>query len=499
MFVWLACTTPPAASEITLRTEMLQPVGQDAFHVRGLDLPDLSEWPAISAARDDPGGRLLRHVLATTPANGHRGVLYDNRDRGHSALPSGAFPGLARLRYSPELRGDDFGLALRFRFPAVVLGNSSTALTRGPNARSLTRLAMTEPGLARLVFALAANNHLYVYPEHRDHDAVDHYPSNWPYTVTTQGSSGSDRPFLDAFAMTLAAFSRETMQAMADEGLVVPTLQMILRRNLRGINGDAGYYTGAAHPTVFDAGQLRPERMIGHAASLTPDALPPMVRLAIVSEDFAAGAGLAGRSERLFTTPSAIARVWRGHEGRKRMTVSAAGTQPRGDVPLRFRWVLLRGDPAKVDIATDAFGATAEIAIDWHDAFEMASPGEALTTSRVDIGVFAVSDGEPSAPAILSVSFPTHQARTYRQSVGKAPVLESIDYDAFARGATFDPVLHWSAPWKDEALRDGDGAITGWRRTDAAGTRTVPAAPEGPAYALETSPGGLPVLAATNR
>ena len=109
---------------------MLVPAGPGPFRVTGLDLPDLSEAPVIAAARDDPAGRLLRHLLATTPANGHRGVLYDNRDRGHSTLPEGAFPGLARLRYSPELVGGDFGLALRFRFPAVVLGNSSTATPR---------------------------------------------------------------------------------------------------------------------------------------------------------------------------------------------------------------------------------------------------------------------------------------------------------------------------------------------------------------------------------
>ena len=157
--------------------------------------------------------------------------------------------------------------------------------------------------------------------------------------------------------------------------------------------------------------------------------------------------------------------------------------------------MLLRGDPAKVTITIDGSGATAEIVIDWHDAFEVTSPNGPLTSSRVDIGVFAVADRVPSAPAILSVSFPSHHVRTYREGLGGNRVLESIEYDAWARGATFDTVLHWAAPWRDEAIRDADGEITGWRRTSAAIVRDIPAGPESPAYELRQGPGGLPVLA----
>lgn len=497
LLLWLAFATGAWPGEVTVRPEMLRPDGGDAFRVTGLDVPDLSDLPVIDPARDDGPARLLRHLLATTSANGHRGVLYDNRDRGHSALPESTFPGLAHLRYSPELAGGDFGLAIRLRFPAVVLGNSSTALTRGPDARSLMRLAMTEPGLPRLVFALAANNHLYVYPEHRDHDGVDLYPANWAYMVTSQGSSGSDRPFLDAFAMTLAAFPREVMAVMKEKGLVVPTLQMILRRNLRGIDREESYYSGTAHPTVFDAGRLRPERMVAQAASLTPDTLPPMVRLGVITEDFTAEAGLSGRSERLFTTPSAIARIWRDLEGRKRMNVSATATRPRGDGPVAFRWVLLRGDPERVSIIPDETGAAAEIIIDWHDAFEVPSPNGPITASRVDIGVFADTGGPPSAPAIISISFPTHQSRSYRVVADGAPILRRVDYDAIGRGASFDPVLHWSAPWADEPVRDANGAITGWRRTSETGVRVVPAGPDASAHEVRANAGGYPVLAET--
>ena len=128
---------------------MLRPVGPDAFHVRGLDLPDLSEGAGdLRGARRTPAGGFCVTCWRRRRRTGTGAFSTTIVTGAIPALPSGAFPGLARLRYSPELRGDDFGLALRFRFPAVVLGNSSTAITGGPNARSLTRLAMTEPGLA---------------------------------------------------------------------------------------------------------------------------------------------------------------------------------------------------------------------------------------------------------------------------------------------------------------------------------------------------------------
>ena len=50
----------------------------------------------------------------------------------------------------------------------------------------------------------AAANLLYVYPAHRDYDAKngDLFPANTPYLLVSRGSSGSDKPFLDAIALT---------------------------------------------------------------------------------------------------------------------------------------------------------------------------------------------------------------------------------------------------------------------------------------------------------
>jgi hypothetical protein len=211
--------------------------------------------------------------------------------------------------------------------------------------------------------------------------------------------------------------------------------------------------------------------MVARAVELQPDALPPLVRLVVLAEDFTGAAGLAGRSERLFDTPAAIARIWRGPAFRREMRVTAASTT--GAVR-RFLWVLLRGDPAAVRIAPIGPRAeTARISIDWQEAQPIAR-SQPRTSGRVDVGVFAeMADGMISAPAFVSVSFPLHEARVY--GPGGPPEeggmrLVSVDYDAAGRGRAFDPLLHWSAPWRDDVTYAPDGSPAGVRRSGTDGT-----------------------------
>ncbi|MEO1239775.1 MAG: hypothetical protein AAFW64_09020, partial [Pseudomonadota bacterium] len=178
----LLCVTlalPARGHDVTLSRDMLVPSGNGSFDAPGLTVPDLTAAPTLSPDQNAPAARLLRHLATQGALNGHNGVIYDNRDRGHSSLTRNAFPGLARLRYGPNLGNADYGLATRFRLPVTVIGNSSTAVTTGARARSLPRLAMTTKGLPRQIYALYIANHLYVYPEHRDHDAVDLFPAAW--------------------------------------------------------------------------------------------------------------------------------------------------------------------------------------------------------------------------------------------------------------------------------------------------------------------------------
>jgi hypothetical protein len=352
---------------------------------------------------------------------------------------------------------------------------------------------MTQSGVPRAQARLYAGNDLYVYPEHRDHDAEDRFPANWPYMIVSQGSSGSDQPFLEAIAMTLAAFPPGTFVRMQEAGLVASTLQAILRRSLAPVVTREDYLSGLAHPVVFDAALLRPDRMVAAAAAMGPEDIPPAVRLSVAAEDFAPAAGLGGLDERLFDTPAAIARIWRSPAWEREMTLQADATGTDGR-PVTFTWRLLQGDPDRITITPlDPEGRSARLRVRWHDAFMISGPGGPRKTSRVDIGVFAMTGQAISAPAILSISFPTHEVRTYGQLSGGGTGLLSVDYDAINRWAYFDPVLHWSAPWTDVPIRDGaGGAITGWTRTLRDGS--VLTAPAAGAYVVDRSRPDQPEL-----
>ena len=440
---------------------------------------ELKEGEAPEAASTQPlGASLLNSYVAQGRSAGFAGLVYENRDRDHSTLPRERFPGLTFLTYAPELKkGDwDYGLAGRVAIGLPLIGNSSTALTGGMTPRSQPRYAMTvEPGPEVAYFQYKSNS-LYVYPEHRDHDDRDLFPANWPYCVISQGSSSSDKPFMDALLMTLAAFSTETRARLEEEGLIAPTLQMILRRNLEEVNRDADYLTARAHPTVFDGNDIRPERMIAQAAEMQPGDIPPMVRLWVEKEDFASSAGLLGRGEQLFTTPSAIARIWRDFAWEREMVVDAGQTKDPNGRPLQFHWRVVRGEPGKVIIEPeDEEGRRARIRIAWHDDYLVPGqrPGATSSrlTSRVDIAVFADNGVSISAPAFISVVFPTQQQRTYEADEDGAMRLISLDYDAESRGAPYDPILFWSAPWVDRFHYDSEGQLTGWTRDEGGENR----------------------------
>jgi hypothetical protein len=455
--------------------DLLPAEGPAPYTLPGPDPAPLAGLPVLDPAAEDAAAGLLRRLYARGRAAGLAGVVYDNRDRGHSPLSMARFPQLTPLVYGEDVIAERLhdGLAGPILIRAPVIGNASVAVAAGPMWRSMGRLAMTTPGLPRRALQGYLSNHLYVYPEHRDHDAVDLYPANWPYMLFSQGSSYSDQPFLRALTLALAALTPETRARAEAEGLIAPTLQMVLRRSQTHVRSRAAYLHGTAHPTAFDDGVLAPERMVALANAIAPDAIPPLVHLQIEAEGFRDAGDFAEMSERLFDTPAAIARIWRGWEGRKEMLVSAAATRDPNGRALTFDWVLLRGDPDRVRITPlDEAGARAHIVVDWHDRRPVSPRGERLT-DRVDIGVFAHNGAHDSAPAFVSISFPTHQLRRYELGPDGAPRLIEIDHDAMARGARFDPALHWSAPWRDALHRDDAGRLTGWTRHHADGRTEV--------------------------
>lgn len=377
----------------------------------------------ITAAKG-PLADLLRRWAAEGAAAGNTGDWYDNRDRGHSGLDLAPYPQLAKVVYTDADRTARRDWAFQGRvLPQVVFGNSSTSagVTSGG---SNPRMAYSNPRGLALLYAQYTNNNLYIYPEHNDYDPGrggsrgygDVYPTNTPYLIISQGSSGSDRPFMRAVATTLAAFRPEVKRRLIAAGMLPAMIQRILRRTALGTPTIQDYRTGKAHPTVFDGASVNDVKMAEMAHDLRADALPPLARLRVVEEDTPA----AGRdyfdvhpTERLGDTPACIARIFRGTARTRRMTVSAEDSMDLDGRPLTFHWAVLRGDPARVRFRPmNESGSLVEIAAEWHERRPIA-PGAAMESNRIDIGCFVNNGLADSAPAFVTLFCLDDEARTY--------------------------------------------------------------------------------------
>jgi hypothetical protein len=433
-------------------------------------------------------GDLLRQWRSEGTAAGLRGVLYDNYDADHSNMDYASFPELTRLEYSAAAKSDGMhagGMQILFLHGAPVIGNASVAMVAGPYWRSIPRRAMVDDGVIAMLADQYANNMLYFHPEHADHDPEpgghgDVYPANIPYMVVSQGSSGSDRAFMNAIAATIAAFRPETQKFLVEKRLLIPTVQWILRSSRKPIAGRDEYLTGAAHPSVFDGNTLDVERMVRMAHDLAATEVPPMVRID-VEEEYLGRPGIdyfeAGPAEKIFDTFSSVARATRSARERRRMVVSAAETRDPNGRPVSFLWKLLRGDPARVRITPlDAQGTRAEILVDWHP--RAVQPGSELPSARVDVGVFADNGARLSAPAFITWYFPPNERRTYedvpagaaadrRDEInGEAPrrIVSIERLPAGDRGSYVDPLVLTPADWTDTYRYDDRGTLLGWTR-----------------------------------
>ncbi len=417
--------------------------------------------------RKDPAAKKLNELFQRGLAAGNTGDLYDNRDRRHSNLSKKEFPQLSFTQYGDlaKLKNTDYGLNTRIVFNAPTIGNSSTALNSGPFWRSQARLGYTSPGGPQKLFLQYLSNHLYIYPAVRDFIPKngDLLPANSPYMIVTEGKSGSDRPFMKATASILAAFKPGVKDTLIKTNKLIPAVQMIFRKGQSGVHTKEAYLTSKAHPAVFSGKNINLIKMITLANNLEAEDVPPMVHLTVQKES-GPREGIDSFAkdlpELLFNTPASIARIIRNTAFEKRLVVSTEKTRNPDSAPLSFKWVILQGDPDRIEIKKqDKVGSIAEIRIKWHDTFS--SPGRPdITTNRVEIGVFADNGKELSAPSFINILYPKTQVRKYDAS-GK---IRSIDHQN-KKDQYSDPRLFPKRNWRDEYSYDAAGKLTGWSRT----------------------------------
>jgi hypothetical protein len=372
-------------------------------------------------------GKLLTRWHKDGTAAGNVGDWYDNRDGEHSPLDLRPWPQLQKIQYSDEdvKTRRNWAFMPRVR-DHVTFGNSSTSGPPEYNGSNPRSAYCARQGLQILEKQYLGSN-LYIYPEHRDHDPGhngvgdgygDTYPTNTPYLIISQGSSGSDQPFMRAVPFTLAAFRPDVKKKLVETGLLMPAVQMIFRRSNKNVAGAKEYLSGKAHPTVFEGGNVDALKMVKLAHEITADTIPPLVKLKVTKEDSTeAGKDFfeppVGLSEQLADTSSVIARIWRGPARTRTLLVSAEGSTDVNKKELTFKWVLLRGDEKRVTITPkNKSGSVAEVRVEYHERRPIA-PNSPMESNRVDVGVFAHNGSYYSAPAFVTFYSFDNEARTY--------------------------------------------------------------------------------------
>lgn len=359
--------------------------------------------------RDDAVGKLLNSWYDDATAAGLTAITYENRDGQHSPLNTAQYPQLQIFRPDSQ-SGPPTGPALGLRLRPMI-GNCSMAAPADKGG-SLPRLYHMDPkGQQFLMMQYLANN-LILYPEHQDHDIGangiggygDLYPTNNACLLISQGSSGTDQPFLQAMVSTIAALPVETQKLLIEKRVLMPTLQSIFRRSNRMLKEERDYFGGRAHPVVFDAAQLDEEKMVQLAHEMKPPLIPPLVQIQVEQEtEWIAGRDYFEAEKvvpyKLGDTPVSITRVMRGNVPEMGMVVTAQKTADLMGRPVQIRWQLLQGDPRAVRVESSGTGPHARLRVRWQPP--LITP-TGIRSHRVDIGVFATNGLSVSAPAFLS-------------------------------------------------------------------------------------------------
>lgn len=373
----------------------------------------IAHTPAICNGTDI-GCVFLKQQYAAGLAAGNVGDYYHNRDGFHTNITIANYPALSRMTTG-------WGAELSVWTDRVVIGNSSTAYS-DPCGSNVCKNLMSRGNAIRAYNQYRGNNH-YMYPEHRDHDTVDFFHANFPYALASQGSSGSEIDEVQKFIRTLGAFRPEVKERLKQEGLLIPTLQMIFRYT-RVESDTARYLSGEAHPTVYNNSD-NGLAMIYMANEMRLEDIPPMVQLQVQEENYRSvsldGAFDSTKTEKHFDTPASVSRIFRDYDYTKRMVVSAENSFDSNGRPLTYEWVVARGDSAQVRInKLNPEGSVVELLIDYHP--ETTVEGSTLLTNRVDIAAFAHNGVYFSAPAFVTSYTLRNEDRTYD------PLGELIDF-----------------------------------------------------------------------
>ena len=147
------------------------------------------------------------------------------------------------------------------------------------------------------------------------------------------------------------------------------------------------------------------------------------------------------------------------------MVVSAEASRDLNDKPLKWHWVVLRGDAEAIKIQPRnkaRLGGRTERAVPPAPADQT---GQALESNRVDIGCFVHNGAYFSAPAFITFFSLDNEDRRVR--CRRQDPLGHL-HGADDKGNYVDPMLDLPKSWRDEYHYDANGHSPAGRATGAA-------------------------------
>ena len=349
----------------------------------------------------DLGCFSARLKMVATSTGGNVGDLYVNRDGEHSLLTVTNYPGLTRVKLDADGEARKMGLDIPdMLYPYPVFGNCSRALVEGPYWRSFPRAMMTMDAM-RLMNRMSCfylKNQIWVFPANADIAPVgtngDLFASISPYWMTTAGRSWSDLPYLKAALEASRTFHPFVKKQLIAKGLLSPTIQMLIRKSLKGVNSEAVYLTAAAHPTALPPNGLDLDRLKKSAAALRSDAIPPLAVITVQPHPLSEKPAWP---ELTYRSGFAWAYILRAEANERKFTITA-----QSEKGASFAFACVHDDlgAAKIDIfAKDSACVTI-------------NRTKLTPTNRVDIAIFArkpnTNWGAPSyvSFAVVDPSYP---------------------------------------------------------------------------------------------
>ncbi|MBI5134478.1 MAG: hypothetical protein HZA81_03810 [Candidatus Taylorbacteria bacterium] len=373
----------------------------------------------------------LNALYASGKAAGNAGDLYDNRDGLHVNFcvgwtPAPDCPPEHRLFPQHDWRIGSGGRATSVS-PQPTIGQASySGSTEGSVKHGIPYAMYRSQSGTEAFYRLYRGNNLYIYPSLSDDSfAGDPYdkglledPSevdqataniaNTPYVIGSKqicdcgagslrihDASGSDLAFVELGFAGLAAFRPDVKKALAAKGMLIPTLQAMIRYSHYSVDSDDGYLRSElSHGSSYlahrlEGGSVRPaydaSKLVDSINGLALSDVPPLVELSVASETF-------DDAEALFETPGAVARRL-DVGGNRSIALRATALSADGrETGYEYKYVVLSQGPAEARISERGASATVEFRYE---------EGE----GRTDVAVFARRSGGKlwSVPAIISL------------------------------------------------------------------------------------------------